>query len=67
MKIIKDLKEKKVISSQIAIIFLVFLGLIIAWFTVISGEKIANDAENSVKSTMFNRIGDELDTADTLK
>lgn len=67
IKIIKDFRANQIISSQLAITFLIILSFAIAWFTVIAGEEISSDTQSSVKSTMYNRIENELDTANTLK
>jgi len=67
IKIVKDLGINQKISSQLVFIFLILISFILIWCTVNAGDKIANDTQGSVKSTMLNRIGDELDTADTLK
>lgn len=67
IKIVKDLGINQKVSSQLAFIFLILISFVLVWCTVNAGDEIANDTQSSVKSTMLNRIGDELDTADKLK
>ena len=56
MKIIRNSDNPIVVSSPLAIFFLILLSFLVAWFTVSTSDNILNDARNSISIKLLERF-----------
>jgi hypothetical protein len=56
IKMEKDLNTDQKVSSQLALIFILLLSVVVAWYTVNTGEKISKNAQNTIKAEMDRRV-----------
>lgn len=56
IKIEKDFSANQKVSSQLALMFILILSCAVAWYTVSTGEKIANKAKETIKLDMDSRV-----------
>lgn len=52
----RDLSANQKVSSQLALMFILVLSCAVAWYTVSTGEKIANKAKDAIKSEMERKV-----------
>ena len=56
IKIERDLSANQKVSSQLALMFILVLSCAVAWYTVSTGEKIANKVKETIKLDMDKRV-----------
>jgi hypothetical protein len=56
IKIERDLSANQKVSSQLALIFILVLSCVVAWYTVSTGEKIADKAKETIELDMDRRV-----------
>jgi len=56
MKIIRNENNSIIVSSPLAIFFLMLLSFLVAWYTVSASEDIINNAKNSPSFNLNERI-----------
>ena len=56
MKIIRNGNNDMVVSGPLAIVFLMLLSFLVAWYTVSASEEILNNAKKSISIKLDERM-----------
>jgi hypothetical protein len=56
MKIIRDSNKHIVVSGPLAILFLMLLSFLVAWYTVSASENILSNAKNTISLKLNERM-----------